>query len=304
MTVTRITNLMVNRDILAEINQSQDTLDNTEQQLSTGLSINKPSDNPYGAALAIQLNGRLSQLNTYSSNITDATAWNQTAGSAITTIQSETQRAQELVVEASNGTNSPADLNNIAAEIKQIISAVKSSANSQYDGQYVFSGSATTTQPYPTTDGDDTYAGNTGSVTRQIGPASSVTVNADLSSVLGQGQSAGDGGLLDTLETVYSDLQSGNTSALSNTDLTNLQTNLTSLTTVQTQLGAVQDQLTLADSTIQSLQTSLTSQLSDDEDANMASTMTAYSSEQAAFTAALKAGASIIQSSLMDFLSN
>lgn len=304
MTVTRITNLMVNRDILSEINQSQNLLDNTEEELATGLSINKPSDNPYGAALAIQLNGQLASLNNYSGNITDASGWNQTATTAISTIQSEAQRAQELVTEAANGTNSQADLDNIAAEVNQIISAVKSAANTQYNGQYVFSGSATTTQPYSTTSGDDAYAGNTGSVNRQIGPGTSVAVNVDLSSALGQGQSAGDGGLLDTLETVYSDLTSGNTSALGNADLTNLQTNLTSLTTVQTQLGAVQDQLTLAGSSIQSLQTTLTSELSDDEDANPASTMTAYSSEQAAFTAALKAGASIVQSSLMDFLSN
>lgn len=302
MTVTRVTNMMVSRDILAQINQAQDTMDNTEQELSTGLKINQPSDNPYGAALAVQLNGRLAQLTGYASNITDGTSWAQAATAGMTTIQSEAQRAQELVVEASNGTNSQSDLNNIAAEIKQIIGAVKSAANSQYDGQYIFSGSATTTQPYSTTYGDDAYAGNAGSVTRQIGPASSVAVNADLSSVLGQGASAGDGGLLDTLETVYTDLTSGNRSALSSTALTNLQTNLSALTTAQTQIGAVQDQLTLASSSIASMQTTLTSELSDDQDANMAATMTAYSSEQAAFTAALKAGASIIQTSLMDFL--
>ena len=45
------------------------------------------------------------------------------------------------------------------------------------------------------------------------------------------------------------------------------------------------------------------SALSDDQDANMAATLTTYSNEQTAFSAALKAGADIVQSSLMDFLS-
>jgi flagellar hook-associated protein 3 FlgL len=52
------------------------------------------------------------------------------------------------------------------------------------------------------------------------------------------------------------------------------------------------------------MQTSVTSDLSNDTEANMATTETTYSNEEAAFEAALKAGASIVQSSLMDFLSN
>ena len=301
MSVGRITNQMVTQSVLAEINQAETAMDTTEEQLSSGLTINEPSDNPSGASLAIQLNAQLSQLTGYTNNITDGTAWTEAASSALTTVQDEVQRVQELVVSAGNGTNSQSDLDADADEVNQLISSIKSAANSQYDGQYIFSGSATSTEPYQTATGD-TFQGNTSAITRAIAPGTSVQVNANLSSVLGNGSAAGDGGILDTLETIASDLQSGNTSALNSTDLTNLTTNLGQLSQVQTAIGATQDQLQLASTQISNLQTSVTSELSNDEDTNMASAMTTYSNQQAAFEAALQAGASIVQTSLMNFL--
>ncbi len=297
MTFNRITTLMTTNQILGEINQSQTALANTEQELSTGKSINEPSDNPYGAALAVQLNGQLSQLNDYNNNITDGSAWTQTATTALSSIQSQVQRAQELVTEAGNGSMNPSDLANIGAEINQIVSSIQSTAGSQYNGQYVFSGTSTTTPPY---DSSGNYQGSNTMVTRQIGPSSTATVSVDISGVLGTNSS---NGLISQLTSIANQLTSGTgTSALNSTDLSNLQSSLNSLSTLQTQLGSTSDQMTMAAGTISDMQTSVTSDLTNDIGANMATTMTTYSNEEAAFTAALKAGASIVQSSLMDFL--
>ena len=49
-------------------------------------------------------------------------------------------------------------------------------------------------------------------------------------------------------------------------------------------------------------QTATTKQLSDTEDADFAKTMLDLNSQSTAYQAALRAGASIVQSSLMDFL--
>ena len=302
--IGRITTLMTTESVLANINSVQDQLANSQEVLSTGKSINQPSDNPYGASLAVQLQQDLSGLSSYSSNVTDGTAWTSAASSALTNIQSMVQRAQELVVEAANGTQSPADLAASGDEINQLIDAIKQAANTQYNGQYIFSGTATGTAPY-SSGASDTYQGNSGAVTREIGPNSSVQVNANLSSLLGNGQAANDGGLLDTLRTIATDLSSGTGASvadLSSNQLTNLQNNLNTLEGLQATVGAAQNRLTLAGTRIQSLQQNDTTVLSNTEDANMAQAMTTYSNEQAAFTAALRAGANIVQSSLMDFL--
>jgi flagellar hook-associated protein 3 FlgL len=96
-------------------------------------------------------------------------------------------------------------------------------------------------------------------------------------------------------------MQSGNSSGL-NANLSSLTTNLNSLTGLSANVGATQDRLQMASSRIQTLQTSDTQVLSNTQDADMASTEINFSTQQAALTAALQAGAHIVQESLMNFL--
>jgi flagellar hook-associated protein 3 FlgL len=304
--IGRVTTQMTAANLLANINQSMDRVDTTQQELSTGKKINQPSDNPYGTSLALQLNNQLANLDSYSNNVTDGTGWAQAANASLADVTNAVQRIRELVVQASNGTQNQADMSADAAEVGQLIDQIKQDANAQYNGQYIFSGSATTTAPYQP-GSNDAYAGNTGQVTRQIGPNSSLAVNADLSSVLGTGQTtagqpAGDGKLLNTLRNIADAMQSGNAGSLSSS-LSALDSNLGSLTGLSANMGATTDRLQMAASRIQSLQASDTQSLSDVQDADMAKTEVDFSTEQAALTAALQAGAHIVQQSLMNFLS-
>ncbi len=300
----RITTQMTTTGVLANINNVQQQLATTQQQLSTGLSINQPSDNPYGASLAIQLKNDLQNLGNYQSSVTDGTAWSSAADTSLSNVMSMLQRAQELTIQASNGDESATDLSATADEIDQLADAMKQEANAQYNGQYIFSGTATGTAPYSTATGD-VFQGNTGSIQRTIGPNSNLQVNVDISGLLGSGSGAADGKLLDTLRTVAADMRSGNSTGvadLSSNQLSNLQNSLNSLEQLQANVGAVQNRLSMASTRIQGLQNSDTAALSNDEDVNMAQAMTTFSNQQAAFTAALRAGANIVQSSLMDFL--
>jgi flagellar hook-associated protein 3 FlgL len=303
--IGRVTNQMSAQMTLSGIETALDRLDTTQQELSTGKSINEPSDNPSGTALTLSLNTQLSDLNSYSNQVTDGTGWSQASTSALSDITNSVQRIQELTTEAANGTQTAADMQASAQEVNQLIDEIKQDANTQYNGQYVFSGTATSTQPYAS-GSNDSYAGNIGQVTRTIGPNTTLAVNANLQSVLGTGQTvsgqpAGDGLLLNTLRNVADDMQSGNSSAV-NSEMSALTTNLNSLTGLSANVGAIQDRLQMASSRIETMQTSDTQVLSNTQDADMASTEISYSTQQAALTAALQAGASIVQQSLMNFL--
>lgn len=299
----RITTQMTASMTLNDLQQSLNRLDTTQQQLSSGKKINQPSDDPYGTSQAMNLNGQLSALNDYTNNITDGNAWTQQATTSLGDIDSMVQRVRELVVQASNGTYTQSDLNASAAEVNQLIDAIKQEANASYNGQYIFSGTSTATAPYQT-GSTDTYQGGTGTVDRLIGPNTKISVNTNISSLLGNGQAAADGGLLDTLRTVVSDMQSGNIGAIGGADLKNLDTNFGTLTQMEANVGAVSNRLTLASTRIQQLQNSDTAALSNVQDADMATVAINFSTEQAAYQAALKAGANIVQSSLLDFLNH
>ena len=185
--IGRVTQQMTAGNLLANINQALDRLDTTQQELSTGKRINQPSDDPYGTSIALELNNQIANLTSYSNSVTDGTGWTQTSNAALTNITDAVQRIRELTVGAANGTQTQADLQATGAEVNQLIDEIKQDANTQYNGQYVFAGSATGTQPYQSGSGD-AYAGDTGQVTRTIGPNTSLSINANLSTVLGTGQ--------------------------------------------------------------------------------------------------------------------
>ena len=302
--MTRITDLMTSQTVLSNLSTDLNQLTTTTNELSSGLSINQPSDNPYGASLALQLNGAIASLGQYSSNVQDGTSWTNTADSSLQQMNGVIQRVRELVVEAANGSESQTNRTAAASEVNQLIDQVKQQANTQYAGSYIFSGTATQTAAY-VAGATDTYQGNSGTISRQIGPSTTIPVNVDISSLLGNGAGSNDGLLLDTLRTISSDMSGGttaNTDALQTTDLKNIDANMTTLEQLQAQVGATSDRLTLASSRITAMTTDDTKSLAADQDVDIATASTAYATEQAGYQAALKAGASIVQNSLLDFL--
>jgi flagellin-like hook-associated protein FlgL len=90
--------------------------------------------------------------------------------------------------------------------------------------------------------------------------------------------------------------------ALNAKDLGALEANMNTLDGLQATVGSNTDQIRAAVSRIEDLRDTTTTQLSGIQDANIAQVSLEYSNEQAAYTAALRAGASIVQESLLEFL--
>jgi flagellar hook-associated protein 3 FlgL len=300
----RITPAMVTSSTLSDLASSLAALERTTDELSSGKTIREPSDNPYGASRVIDLQSQLEGLSSYEGNSQDGISWESTASSAMSNMNQIAQRVRELVVQSANGTNNQSDLNTIALEVEQLTESIKQDANTQYAGQYIFAGTATTTAPY-LQGANDEYKGNAETVSRAVGPGASVTISTNISTLLGNGEAAKDGKLLDTLRTIAQHLRGGTAEdreALGTTDLTNLDTSLETLSQLQAVSGSATDQLHAALARNEDLQTSITESLSNTEDTNVAATSIAYANEQAAYSAALRAGATIVQESLLNFL--
>lgn len=295
---------MMTASTLTDVNSALAALQRSSSELSSGRSILQPSDDPYGSARAIELQSELDGLNSYASSAQDGIAWQGAATGAMSGMNSALQRVRELLVQASNGTYGQSDRESIASEIEQLAQTVKQEANTQYGGQYVFSGTATNTPPYISGENDE-YKGNHEAITRAIGPSSLVSVSTDISTLLGNGPTAKDGKLLDTLSTIASHLRSGSpaeVNALGSSDLHALDENMETLTQLQATAGTVSEQLQTAVSRVESLQESVSQALSGVQDVDFAKASMDYSNEQAAYDAALRAGANIVQESLLNFL--
>lgn len=301
---TRITNSMVSRSLLSDLNAVAERLSRTQQKLSSGKEITRPSDDPFAVSRALALRGSLEATRQYQRNVGEAMAFEDVTEQALSRMTDTVQRARELLVQGGNDTNGPDARNAIASEIESLIDSLKQEANARYAGSYVFSGTQTSTAPYAL-GAVDTYSGNSAAIPREIGPGVSLTVNVPGVDLLGQGQGAADGKLLHVLRDVVDDLRGGtpaNANALRTTDLTRLDANLGELTRIRAVVGATTGRLEGAASRLRELEESSIKLLSETEDADMAKTLMEFSTQQSVYQSALRAGANIVQASLLDFL--
>ena len=299
----RITNSMMNRSVLSDLNDVANRLTETQRKLSSGKEVNRPSDDPYRAGRAIGLRGDIEGMKQYGRNIDEALGWQTVTDTALTTMTKFAQRARELVVEGATETLSQTDRDAIAQEMDQIIAGMKQEANATYDGRYVFAGTDTATRPYDSTlgTGNDGYGGDQIIQQREIGPGVRLGVNVTGDEILG-GAAGSSGNMLGVLRDIATHLRSGDAESLGSADLSALDDEMDNLLAIHSRVGAGVNRLETAKSRLLEVQEAATKMLSDVEDADMARTIIDFNTQQAVYQSALKAGANVIQASLLDFL--
>jgi len=306
---TRITNGMVQRNVLADLNSISAKLTRSQMKAASNKEISRPSDDPFNTSRAMALRTSLAGVQQYQSNVEDAMGWQDATEGALSSISDSVRRARDLLVRGGSDSSDQASRDAIAAEIEQIIEGIKQDANANYRGSFLFAGGETKTRPYEPGTVDDTYHGDGGGVdagvagiVREIGPGVTMTINVISRDLLGNGQAAGDDKLLDTLRDAVDHLRAGDGAAVRGTDLTRLDRNSEDLVALRASNGAKTNRLEAALSRLQEVEESTIGQLSVTEDADIAKTLIELNSQSAAYQAALRAGASIMQASLMDFL--
>jgi flagellar hook-associated protein 3 FlgL len=294
---TRITTGMTQRSILADLNRVSERLTRTQSKIASNREITRPSDDPFNTARALELRTSIESTRQYQRNIQDAQGWQETAEIALADITEAIHRARELVTEGATDTTPPEAREAIAQEIDQLIESVKQNANATYRGRHVFAGTATNTAPYEM-GANDTYNGSPNDVMRQVGPGVELELGIRATEFLGDGS---DGKLLQVLRDVSTHLKTDDGAALQ-ADLGLLDAKTDEVLGVRALNGARQNRLEAALSRLTEVEGAALQQLSETEDVDIAKAMIEFSSQQAAYQAALRAGASIVQVSLMDFL--
>ncbi|HEY1687883.1 MAG TPA: flagellar hook-associated protein FlgL [Solirubrobacteraceae bacterium] len=297
----RITASMISSTTLHSIESSLAQLDHSSEELSSGKSILAPSDNPYGAGRAINLQSSLDGLSSYASNVQEAISWENTASGALSSIGSVVERVREVALQGQSGVDNEGDLQMLASQVEELAESVKQSANIQFGGSYIFSGSLTETAPYET-GAEDAYHGNEGTIARAIAPGSTITISMSASTLLGEGGE--DGKLLGVMREIASDLREATPASIAALSgaVEGLDTNKEALVSMQAHVGVVINQLQTAEGRIEELSTTTSAMLANTDGTNYAKVAIEYSSQQAGYEAALRAGGSIVQMSLLEFL--
>ena len=103
---------------------SENSLASSIERLSTGLRINRASDDAAGMAIASKMTAQIKGLGQASRNASDGVSVLETADGALNEVHSMLQRMRELSVQAANGTNTPDDLEAIQLEITSLTAEV------------------------------------------------------------------------------------------------------------------------------------------------------------------------------------
>ncbi len=303
---TRITTSMVQRNILADLNAISAKLTRTQMKASSNKEISRPSDDPFNASRAMALRQNVNATKQYQRNVEDAMGWMDASEQAMDRITEAIRDARDLLVQGGSDSTDQTSREAIATELEQLIESVKQNASATYRGSFLFSGGETGVRPYMP-GADDTYHGDDGGlnpatpgIVREIGPGVTITINTVASDMLGVG--TGDDKLLDVLRDAVGHLRAGDGASVRSTDLTRLDANLDHVLEVRAANGARTNRLEAAMTRLDEVHESTVKQLSAVEDADIAETLISLNSQTAAYQAALRAGASIVQTSLMDFL--
>ncbi|MBI3131727.1 MAG: flagellar hook-associated protein FlgL [Acidobacteria bacterium] len=292
-----------NRQTMLDLQRTKERLSVTQRELSSGKRINDPSDDPTGAALVVDFQTSIGANESFMKQIDGALSFLQGAESALGSITNDLTRLLEIGQQAISGTNAGTPRANLAQEVDSIRSNFVSIANTQEQGKYLFSGTATLTQPFSgPAAGPITYAGNLGIHTVDVSANTTVNTNIPGSTVFfGAG---GQGSATDLFQQV-TDLRDGlrtNNAALIQTAYNNLKAILPSLTTAQTDLGgreagiiSLKEDISNFNLTLQGIQNTVDS--TDYPDA-----ITRFSGDQTAQQVTLSSLAKVGKTNLFDFL--
>ncbi|HTW57899.1 MAG TPA: flagellar hook-associated protein FlgL [Terriglobales bacterium] len=201
-------------DLLAALGQNEQQINTDLEQISSGLSVNVPSDDPAAAAGLVENANQTSQADQFLRSIGSVQGELQNADSTLNSVTTILQQAISLGVEGANGTVNAADQQALAVQVQGIQSQLVNLANLSYQGNYVFAGTATQTAPYvldPTSPSGVDYVGNSGVNSITIGTQFTVQTNLPGSELF----SSPGNDAFQALQDLITGLQSGNTTAIS-----------------------------------------------------------------------------------------
>lgn len=163
--------------VLQTVTQRADRL---QQQIASGRRIQRASDDPAGATLALRHRRDIAFETQMQRNQEGGIAFMNATEAALDAATEALQRARELTVQASSSALSTSDRSAIAKEINQIIGHLAQIANGSFGGAYLFSGYQTQTPAYDVA-GDPpiavTYQGDNGQRVRRISLQDEAPVN-------------------------------------------------------------------------------------------------------------------------------
>lgn len=296
----RVTQNMLNSNMLRNLHNSMRNMDKLQQQLSSGSKISKPSDDPVVAARGMFYRSSLMENDQYKRNVDEAKSWMDMTDTTMDEMGSIMKRVKEILVYSGDGAISPDDLKAMAAEVEELKKHMGTLANQQINGKYIFGGTDTNKPPYDATakaGAGDFVSTNSSPINLEVSQNVFVTSNVNAQNIFNYPDN--DNNMFTVLNNIITELKNGRTATQFQAAMTDQYDKLLA---ERASLGANVNRVELIAERLDSQEVNITGLMSKNEDADMAEVMTELKTQESVHSAALGSGARIIQPTLLDFL--
>ncbi len=286
--------------INAAIQQSEQSLQTTLNQLSSGKSVSLPSDNPLAFAQNVTSLAASASVDQYTQNADAVLTQAQTADAALSNVVTSLTQAVSLGTEGANGTLTSGQRTAVAQQVQGLLANVVSQANLNSAGVSLFAGTASTTTPFvadPSTANAYIYQGNDSANQTTVGQGVQVAVGVPGDSIF----TSSSGNVLGSLQGMITALQSGSTSDIA-TATSAVSTAISHVSQVRVVYGNTVSQLNAQNNYLSQETVSLSSQQSSLTNVDLAAAATNLTQAQTENSAVLAMAAKILPTSLLDYL--
>jgi flagellar hook-associated protein 3 FlgL len=298
----RITQRAMGLTSLQGLSSNLSALNKMQQQLTSGKTISRPSDDPTGTNTGMIARQGIAGVTQQARNISDGTTFLDATDAAMQDMLSQMQRVRDLTVQALNtGAQDTASNQAIATEVTGVRQSLIGQANQVVQGRPLFGGVTSGTKAY-----DDTgaYVGVGGANGIPVKPlnrrVSDVeTIRVDITGPEAFGDPAAGKDLFSVVKNIAGHV--GDTTALT-ADLADLDKVMDGMKTALADIGTRQAQMETAANVNSSQQLTLQTKLDDTENVDMPKTIMNMQMQQVGYQAALAVTAQSLQKTLVDFL--
>ncbi len=314
----QITDNMIYNNINNELLNQSAQIYNLQDQISSGLQINYPQDNPAGMVSVLSYKNSASLINQYNSNVNLANEISSLASSTLNNVIGVVNQAKTLAIEMANGGTSASNQSSAAQEVKQIINELLQSSDTSYNGQNIFTGeNLSQTQAYtssqafynvtlssgtvtPVKYNLYTYAGTDVNQRYQITQNQTIAPSLTADAVFGndpanQTASYNPSGLISVLSLFQSELSSGVYQSDSQNIISGISNGLNQILSAQSTLGTKVQRLNEQSTSYQTVLSNITQLLGQTENVNIPQAMTSLTQAQDSYQATLQTAAGITQ---------
>ena len=292
----RVTSQMIVNQAIANMNQSADRLTQLQNRAATGKQFQNASDDPLRAATSLTLRSTMSRNDGTLTALQTTGDWLDATDLALQQMEDLGTQAQTLAKQGLSDTEGVDERQALGEQIDSLLQEAVNTADSTQNGQYLFAGFQVNTSPYTYAVGGtvtNNVASTAGPIQHSLGSGQTLTVNIDGNATFSP--------LFTALANARDALEANDPNALQ-TALTSLATAADGVSTARSLNGARSQQVTQVVSQLNQTQTALQSVLSQNEDADMAQTLSLLSEQQTVYQASVQVGSRALSTTLFDFL--